>query len=268
MENNIISFNIKHIKISLIGGMALGAIISGLSTALYFAYHDQNRSPNVQPPILSAPGLTATASAANKPNTPLPVSNTSPTANYIQQQHPEAFLKPNVPFFVPAETPKDHVLDVFYKNIKLMPSIPVGTGKKEIYVLFDPLCSHCHKSYDLLINNGLAKKYDVTAHFIPARVFYSQAASMATGLYMNDLVIQNDMEGAKRYLESIMNKKPLPLPDGWKPSETAIKYLDLATMALLQFEAGTPLTLWTSSKDDRLHLIPGEIDEEFLMGLK
>lgn len=257
MEKSNLQFNIKHLAASFASGVIVGGAIIGLSTALYLISKNgvlPNNSQNVvstQYKDDQRPGLPiAPAMSVDK----APIASSEPS-----QSGP--FINTDVPVVIPKDTPIEKAKEVLLSELKKLPSIKIGEGENDIYVLFDPLCTHCHAMYTTFISKGASKKYNLVAHFIPARVFFDKQASLVASLYMNDLLLNGKPDQAKKYLESLIARKPLLLEETWKPSEKATQVLDRSTMALLQVGGGTPLVIFRNKNTHELETVSGEPDD-------
>lgn len=259
MENGNLQFSIKHLATSFVAGAVVGGVIVGLSTALYLISHS---SLQVKDPSNVLSTQYKQQRAALPPAQASQVDSANIQANAstdTSQQSP--FINSYVALVVPKDTPKEKAKEVLLQELKKLPSILVGEGKNEIYVLFDPLCTHCHAMYTTFLTNGASKKYNLVAHFIPARVFFDKQASLVASLYMNDLLLAGKPDQAKQYLESLIARNPLLLDDTWKPSQKSTENLDRSTMALLQVGGGTPLVIFRNKLTHELETVSGEPDD-------
>lgn len=268
MVNEEKQFTVKHLGLAFGAGTILGGTVVGLATALimvlktstpsYPVSHLDPLPPKISPQQVAKIKQQAMGALAQQGTAELPETQGQDTTD---QGKVGPFLNDNVPLVVPKETPKEKAKEVLLTELKKLPSITVGSGKNDIYVLFDPLCTHCHKMYDTFLAQGASKKYNLIAHFIPTRVFYDKQASMVASLYMNDLLLSGNTDGAQKYLAALISRNPLPLDDNWKPSEKAIYNLDRSTMALLQIGGGTPLVLFRNKNTHELETLSGEPDD-------
>lgn len=264
-ETGVNMFKLKHVILSFIGGAIVGGALSGaltyLTVSLDYARNGVNlestqRNPLGEAPPKYSPPANAAAHEAVR-------GESASTDN--QSQLPIFVSGKEVPLVVPADTPPEKVMGIFIDETKKMQRITIGNGENEMWVYFDPLCTVCHETFDLLYGDQrLAEKYHIKAHWIPVHIFQTDASVVAS-LYLTDLLIKNKQEMALAYYRSILAKKPNPVPENWLPNDQTRAALDHATMAVMQLDNGqTPSIVFKSKSTGTYRFIPGKPSAEDL----
>jgi hypothetical protein len=234
--------------------------VSSLGTAVFFLSKGSAPQINYQPTSLAVAGqYEGAASIAEQ-------ASVTPSAE--EQIDPKDLV-------IPPESNPEEAKGILVAELSKMPGVYVGNGSNEIMVLFDPMCKECHSLY-FKLTNGYAKKFDLKVKFIPTLIFDGNQLSRTLSLYLNDLVLNNDIKGATEYLKTIMDLTPGAMKDGWIPSKQSQYFYNRATIATYQIimghpKAGTPIFIFKNKTTGKVGMLTGQpFDEDFaeMTGLK
>jgi hypothetical protein len=172
---------------------------------------------------------------------------------------------------VPPETAPEQARELMLDALKKLPSATFGTGEHHIYVLFDPLCPHCHDQLRDMLNGG-AEKHNVTSHWIPAIVFHDNPVSQSVTLTLVSGLLAGQEDLVKRAMVDIINGKTTlievnawPKNDRWPSDKKAAESVIRNTIGLMQLiggtpGAGTPVSVF--SFNGKAEVVTGELDDE------
>ena len=171
--------------------------------------------------------------------------------------NPEDFLV--VPVGTPPEEAREQMLAEFSKA----PGITFGEGYKDIYILFDPLCPHCHNFFRRLEASAHAE-YGLKSHWIPAVVFQDNPNSLLFSQRLTEAVQSGDSDKAKAAYRSLANGNPVPLQEqSWIVTPEAAMRVARNTVGLMQIiggqkGAGTPVVIYRNTKGE-VEIVTGEL---------
>jgi hypothetical protein len=137
-----------------------------------------------------------------------------------------------------------------YTALADMKSIKQGQGSNSIYVLFDPLCPHCHTLYKKMAG-GWATSLDLTVNWIPAIAFLENNESvLISQRLITALNADKQVLSSTAWSSLINGDTSLVLSEEWLTTDQA--FLDLAknTMTLIQIGGGTPAVIFKTAKGD------------------
>ena len=160
-------------------------------------------------------------------------------------------------------TDPDEARIVAFDYFKTTPSITRGNGDKHIYIVFDPLCPHCHTLYNTYTVEEL-DRLNLTAHWIPAVALLDNETSHLFVQRIVSALMNNAEDQASNGLHELMttrNTAPLNNPQ-WVVTEQAIVTSVKNTLGLLQLGTGTPTTLYLNEagKVEVMGGLPNESD--------
>lgn len=156
---------------------------------------------------------------------------------------------------------KETAINEIHTYLKSAPAIQQGSGSKEIFVLFDPLCEHCHNFYRSLAS-GYLTQYDLTVNWVPAVAFLEEPKSILLSSKLSTAVIAGEKELANIALDQLMmnGNVDILLKEEWVVSEEGLHQTAKATTALLQSAVGTPMSVYRN-KQGELEVIEGVLEE-------
>ncbi len=164
---------------------------------------------------------------------------------------------------VPDSANTEEAREMLYKEFRALPSILQGNGSRHFYILFDPLCSHCHNLYKQLAD-GKAAQNDVTAHWIPSVAFLDNPSSQTYSQKLMTALLMDNTDLASQALKELMLFKRSALLDNpeWAISEEALFRVARNTVGLIQAGTGTPTSIFmnVSGKVEIIDGIPVEDD--------
>lgn len=144
-----------------------------------------------------------------------------------------------------------------YEEFSRVKSIAQGAGSKHIYILFDPLCKHCHNLYRDLAS-GKTAEYDLTAHWIPAVAFLENPLSQMFSQRLVTALQAGQTELAQQALMQHIHNgdSSLLATEDWKITEEAIMRVARNTVGLIQAGTGTPAVIYKNVNGD-IEIIDG-----------
>jgi len=137
-----------------------------------------------------------------------------------------------------------------YAALVNMKSIQQGNGSHSVYVLFDPLCPHCHTLYKKMAG-GWADTLDLTVNWIPAIALLDNDKSvLISQRFITALNADKQLLSSAALAALVDGDYSLVLSDDWLTTDQS--FLDLAknTMALIQIGGGTPAVIFKTASGD------------------
>ncbi len=153
-----------------------------------------------------------------------------------------------------------------YNALALMKSIRQGSGTHPVYVLFDPLCPHCHTLYRKFAD-GWASELDLTVHWIPSVAFMDNDQSVLISQRFITALNADKQTLALAALDAIVaGDYELVLSDEWLTTDQALVDLTRSTMGLIQIGGGTPAVVFksTSGLIEIINGVPTKTDFDVL----
>ncbi len=164
---------------------------------------------------------------------------------------------------VPDGASNEEARQLLFTEFSNAPAITQGRGNKNIYILFDPLCPHCHDLFKSF-NNGLLEAHNLKAHWIPAVAFLKNPKSMEYSQKLTSSVIAGREEAAYDALKRLMLSGDFTALESNELTVTTTAILTVArnTVGLLQADTGTPTLIYENKAGDIevVSGIPSEAD--------
>ncbi len=206
--------------------------------------HAQNtglrRADNPQPATQLYPTISTNETSTS-------ASNHEQSANSMQLVE---LLKNNIEDLkvVPDGASNEEARQLLFDEFSAGPTITQGQGKKNVYILFDPLCPHCHELFKSF-NSGLLKEHDLTAHWIPAVAFLENPKSMEYSQKLISSVLAGKEDVGLHALSRMMISGDFSALEGddLGVSTTGILRVARNTVGLLQAGTGTPTLIYENT---------------------
>ena len=134
---------------------------------------------------------------------------------------------------------------LLYAEFSSASAITQGNGSGDLFVLFDPLCPHCHDLYRQF-GHGVLQEHDLKAHWIPAVAFLQNPKSMEYSQKLISSVISGNSAVAGRALRDMMMLNDFSTIESTELPITTEGIIRVArnTVGLLQSGTGTPTLLY------------------------
>lgn len=206
-----------------------------------------------------------------KDNSSTTLENTTPGSDDAVNSLPLVnLLKNNIEELkvVPDRASDEEARKLLYAEFSSGPSITQGQGKKNVYILFDPLCPHCHDLFKDF-ERGLLQNHDLTAHWIPAVAFLQNPKSMEYSQKLVSAVLAGQEDNALRALHQMMIDGDFSILESNNLSISTAGILRVArnTVGLLQAGTGTPTLVYENSAGS-IEIVEGTPSESDLKDVR
>lgn len=197
------------------------------------------------------------------PAAPLqPIAQTTTNVGTQQDSASDQYFSPSKPRF---NSPAD-VLDA----IKALPALVSERPGTPVYVLLDPLCTHCQSLFKK--SAELTEKFGIQWHWVP--IFTNTSGHAMAALVMK--VAERDRTAALSLLSEMMSEnfdvpkyadqfRALQKADYERPQKNAITFLDIFKSSAKA--AGTPYVAFQIPATGQVEVISGEPLESDLLPL-
>lgn len=256
-------------KLAVSQAFTIGVLTTLLLTGSIKTHFDRERDAS-HPDVADNPIAEIPKEAPQQAVTD-PVDGEEPNTEYSEDsQQLVDILENNMEdlLVVPDGASNEEARQLLFKEFSAAPSITQGRGNKNIYILFDPLCPHCHDLFKSF-NDGLLEAHNLKAHWIPAVAFLKNPKSMEYSQKLTSSVIAGREEAAYHALKRLMLAGDFTALESNELTVTTTAILTVArnTVGLLQAATGTP-TLIYENKAGGVEVVSGIPSEADLADIR
>lgn len=162
------------------------------------------------------------------------------------------FLQENMDLLqiVPDDASNEEATNILYEEFSSAPSIKQGEGDGQIFILFDPLCRHCHELFKNF-SRGLLEQHNLSAYWIPAVAFLDNPKSMEYSQKLTSAILSGRHDLAFKAMEQLMHSESFSALEspGWDVTTDSILRVARNTVGLLQSSTGTPTLIYKNNKN-------------------